>query len=117
MDLSNRSVSGGAVASCEHAIAQEDVGQCLAACRLQRNLAACLANRILSTQEKVKSNCHEVCGKTALNCLKVKAIFSTCMKHYPLDQLETGATAEKDTRNAMDEVCKKTKVAPGTENA
>ena len=33
VDLSNRSVGGGTVASCEHVIAQEDVDQCLAACR------------------------------------------------------------------------------------
>ena len=116
VDLSNRSVGGGAVAS-EHAIAQEDVDRCLAACRSRRNLAARLANRIFSTEEKAKSNCRGLCGKKALNCLKVKAILSTCITHYPLDWLETGATAEKEMRNAIDKVCRKTKAAPGTENA
>ena len=83
----------------------------------QRNLAARLTNSIFSTQKKAKSNCHGVCDKTALNCLKVKAIFSTCMKHYPLDWLEKGATVEKDMRNTIGEVCRKTKSAPGIENA
>ena len=42
---------GESVASYEHAIAQEDVNQCLAACRSRRNLAAHLANKIFSAQE------------------------------------------------------------------
>ena len=33
LDVSNRSVGGGAVTSYEHAITQEDIDQCLAACR------------------------------------------------------------------------------------
>ena len=116
LDVSNRSVGGGAVASYEHAIVQEDVNQYLASCKSRRNLAARLANKLFTTQEKASSNCRGVCGKTALNCLKVKAIFSTCIKHYPLDRLETGTTAEKEMRNTIEDVCRKIKIVPGTEN-
>ena len=42
---------GGSVASYEHAIAQEDVNQCLAACRSRRNLAARLANKRFLARE------------------------------------------------------------------
>lgn len=42
--------------------------------------------------------------------LEVQAIFSTCLQHYPLEQLETRTVAEKDMRNAVDEVCRKTKI-------
>ena len=62
------------------------------------------------------SNSHGVCGKMALNSLKVKAIHATCMKHYPLERLDTRAAAEKEMRNAIDEVCRKTKAPPGVEN-
>ena len=110
-DISNRSVGGG-----EFLIAQEDVVQCLAACKSRRNLAARLANKLFTTEEKFGSNCRGACGKTALNYLKVKAIFATCSKHYPLDRLETGATAEREMRNAIDEVCRKTKAPVNNEN-
>ena len=114
--ISNRSGGGGGVASCEHMIAQEVVNQCLAACRSRRNLEARLANRIFFTLEKASSNCWGVCSKMALNCLKVKVIYSTCMKHYPLDRLEIGPHSRKDMRNTITEVCWKTKIAPVTKN-
>ena len=87
-DISNRNVGSG-----EFVIAQEDVVQCLAVCKSRRNLAARLANKLFTTEEKFGSNCRGACGKTALNYLKVQAIFVTCSKHYPMDRLETGTTA------------------------
>ena len=60
--ISNRSVGGS-----EFLIAQEDVVQCLAACKSRRNLAARLANKLFTTVEKLGSNCRGACGKTALN--------------------------------------------------
>ena len=72
-DISNRSVGGG-----EFLIAQEDEVQFLAACKSRRNLAARLANKLFTMEEKFGSNCRGACGKTALNYLKVQAIFATC---------------------------------------
>ena len=109
--ISNRNVG-----SAEFMIAQEDVVQCLAACKSRRNLAARLANKLFTTEEKFRSNCRGTCGKTALNYLKVQAIFATCSKHYPLDRLETGTTAEREMHNVIDEVCRKTKAPVNNEN-
>ena len=89
-DISKRSVG-----SREFLIAQEDVVQCLAACKSWRNLAAQLAN-------KLGCNCRGACGKTALNYFKDQEIFVTCFKYYPLDRLEMGATAEREMRNTID---------------
>ena len=90
--------------------------QCLAVCKSRRNLAARLANKLFTTEEKFGSNCGGACGKTALNYLKVQAIFATCCKHYPLDRLETGTTAEREMHNVIDEVCRKTKAPVNNEN-
>jgi hypothetical protein len=51
-----------------------------------------------------------VCGKNALNGLKVKAIHLVCLKHFPLEQNEQAFHAEKDMQNAIDEACQKTKL-------
>ena len=111
LDISNRSV--GSVTQ-EYAVTREDVDMCLLSCRSWRNLAARLAKKIFFIQERATSNCREVCGKKALDQSRVKAIHATCMKHYPLERLEMAITAEKDMRNAIDEVCRKTKI--GIEN-
>ena len=95
-DISKRSVGSG-----EFLIAQEDVVQCLAVCKSWRNLAAQLANKLFTT-EKFRCNCRGACGKTALNYFKEQEIFVTCFKHYPLDRLEMGATAEREMRNTID---------------
>ena len=55
--------------------------------------------------------------ETALNREKLKAIFATCMKHFPLQRLETQLMADKEMRNAVDEVCRKTKTAGEDENS
>ena len=94
-DISNRSVGEVTVTGSDFLIAQEDVISCLAACKSQRNLVARLANKLFTTEGRVGSNCRGPCGKTALNCLKVQAIFVSCTKHYPLDQLETRTTGNK----------------------
>ena len=61
-----------------------------------------LASKVFTTEYKFGSNCRGTCVKTALNYFKVQAIVATCSKHYPLDQLETGATAERKMHNAID---------------
>ena len=110
LDVSNRSVGG----TQEYSVARDDVDMCLLGCRSRRNLAARLAEKIFSLQERATSNCRGVLGKKALEQSKVKAIHATCMKHFPLERLEMAITAEKDMRNTIDEVCRKTKT--GFEN-
>ncbi len=86
------------------------------ACKSRRNLSARLANKLFTMEEMFGSNCRGACGKTALNYFKVQAMFATCSKHYPLDWLEKGATAERKMRNMIDEVCRKTKAPMNNEN-
>ena len=97
-------------------VPSEDVTAALQACRSRRNLAARLAGKIFSPWERSGSNCRGVLGKTALDGQKVKAIYSVCMQHFPLQRLETKTAADKEMRNAIDEVCQRTKI-PATENA
>ena len=105
-DLSNWSADGG---SGYQSIAQ-DVAHCLKACKSRRNLAGRLVSRLFFAQEKVGSNCRCACGKLKLNTLKVQAIYSCCIAYYPLEHLETSTTAEKEMRNTIDKVCRKTKI-------
>ena len=49
-------------------------------------------------------------GKKQLNRPKVKAVYVTAMKYYPLQQLETDLTMEREMQQAIDEVCRKTKI-------
>ena len=62
-----------------------------------------------SVQERVGSNCRGACGKIKLNTLKVQATYSCCIANYPLKRLETSTTAEKEMRNAIDEVSQEDK--------
>ena len=105
-DVSNRSTSRAQVSSGHQSIVQEDVVQCLKGCKSRRNLAGWLASRLFSVQERLESNCRGACGKKALSVLKVKSICSCCMANYPLERLETGSSAEREMRNAIDEVCR-----------
>ena len=93
----------------------EDITFVLNACRSRRNLAGRLAAKIFSQRERATSNCRGKLGKTALNSLKVKAIYSTCMKNYPLQRLENTAMADREMRNTIDEICRKSR-AVETEN-
>ena len=65
-------------------------------------------SRLFSVQDKVESNCRGASIKKALNTLTVQAIYSCCIANYPLVRLETSTTAEKEMRNTIDEVCRKT---------
>ena len=96
-------------------VSHGDVLQCLNACRSRRNFASRLALKAFTPTERAGSNCRGACGKKALNCFKVKAIYQLCVQHFPLDRLETSSGAEKEMRNAIDEACRKTKTTE-TEN-
>ena len=78
-------------------------------CKSRRNLAARLADKVFTPQERQGSNCRGVLGKTPLDVYRVKAIYSVCMQHFPLQRLETQLMADKEMRTAIDETCKKTK--------
>ncbi len=80
-------------------------------CKSRRNLAARLAAKIFSVQERQGSNCRGVLGKTPLDVCRVKAIYSVCMQNFPLQRLETQMLADKEMRNAIDELCRKTKTS------
>ena len=85
-------------------IAQEDILQCLNACRSQRNLAGRLVLKVFSPQERLGSNCRGICGKRAFNSLKVRSIQEVCLQHYPLQRLKTASLAEKEMRTYVGHV-------------
>ena len=85
LDVSNRSV--GSVTQ-DYAVTREDVDMCLLSCRSRRNLAAQLAKKIFSIQERATSNCRGVCGKIALEQTKLKAIHGNV--HEALSSREAG---------------------------
>ena len=101
-DVSNRSVDGALIGH-EYVIPQDDVDHWLI-------LAGWLASRLFTKQEKCGSNTRGMCGNKALNVSEVKTIYSCCISNYPLERLETSTVAERDIRNAVDKVCRKTKV-------
>ena len=99
-----------------YAVPPDIVGVVLLGCKSRRNLAARLASRIFSANERCGSNCRGVLGKTPLDVNRVKAIYSICMQHFPLQRLETQLAADKEMRTAIDEICRKTKIPRETEN-
>ena len=107
-DVSNRSVGGGLIGH-ECTIPRDDVDHCLIACKSRRNLAGRLATRLFTKQERCRSNTRGMCSKKVPNVSKVKSIYSSCISNYLLECLETSASAEKEMRNAVDEVYRKTK--------
>ena len=116
-DVSNRSVGiGHSVLVDTYTIPQDVVDLCLNACKSSRNLAGRLASRLFTKEERCVSNTRGMCGKKALNGHKVKAIYSCCIANYPLERLETSSQVEKEMRNAVDEVCRKTKIPKEAEN-
>ena len=78
-------------------------------CKSRRNLAARSAAKIFSVQERQGWNFRGVLEKTPLDVYRVKAIYSVCMQHFPLQCLETLVLANKEMRTAIDELCRKTK--------
>lgn len=62
----------------------EVVSAVLQACRSRTNLAARLAVKVFSAQERSNSNCQGGLGKTALDGQKLKGIYSVCMWNFPL---------------------------------
>ena len=91
-------------------IPQDNLTFALEGCKSRRNFAARLVSQLFNPQERASSNCRGVLGKKQLNRSKVKAIYATAMKYYPLQRLETYHTKEREMRQAIDEVCRKTKI-------
>ena len=55
----------------------------LNACKSQRDLAGRSVMKIFTLHKRATSNCCGKLGKTVLNSLKVKAIYSTCISSIP----------------------------------
>ena len=109
-DISNSYLSvSSAGGPASYHIPAEGITFALNGCRSRRNLAGCLAVKIFSQRERATSDCRGKLGKTALNSLKVKAMYSTCTKYYPLQRLENTAMVDKEMRNAIDEICRKSR--------
>ena len=100
----------------EYCVPDEILYTALSACKSRRNLASRLATKIFTIEERVRSNSRGLCGKKALNSIKLNAIHKVCIKNFPLERLETKTMAEKDMRNAIDEACRKTKPITESEN-
>lgn len=95
--------------------ASDVVATVLFGCRSKQNLAARLAAKIFTVEERQSSNCRGVLGKTPLDVFCVKGIYTVCMHHLPLQRLETKVMADKEMRTAIDKVCRKTKHLPTLE--
>ena len=70
-----------------------------------------------TTEERTTSNSRGLCGKNALDGVKLKAIHDLCIKQFPLERLKTKIAVEKDLRNAIDEACRKIKRQDNIENS
>ena len=68
--------------------------------------------KIYTLRERTGSNCRGKQGKTALDQEKLKAIFTSCMQHFPL---KMQLTADKEMCNAVDKVCRKSKTTAAAE--
>ena len=79
----------------DFSIPREHIISALNGCRSQGNLVSRLTTRIFTAEERLSSNSRGLCGKRSL-------------KHFPLDRMEQ--ESQKDTRNAIDEACQKTKL-------
>ena len=98
----------------DFSIPREHIISGLNGCRSRRNLMSRLTTRIFTAEERLSSNSRGLCGKRALNSIKLDAIHRVCLKHFPLDRLEQESHVQRDMRNAIDEACRKTK--PESEN-
>ena len=94
-------------------IAGDVVNLALQDCHSRSNLAARLVAQMYTLCERAGSNCHGKQGKTVLDGERLKA----CMHYFPLQHLETQIMADTEMRNAVDEVCRKTKTAGKDENS
>ena len=68
-----------------------------------------LTQILFTEKENVMSNVRGVGGKQPLNELKVDGIQEVCYQQFPLDRMEPKINNDKDVRNAMDDVCRKTR--------
>ena len=93
----------------EYIIPESTIYSCLIACKSRRKLVSRLATQVFTVEERTTSNSRGLCGKKALDPSKLKAIHEVAVKNYPLERLETRASAEKEMRTAIDEACRKTK--------
>ena len=113
-DVSTRANMATPPVGC-YTISNDVMTLALQSCRSRRNLAGRLAARVFTMREKMSSNCRGKQGKSPLDQGKLLTIFTVCMQHFPLQRLETQQSADKDMRNAVDEVCRKTRTIAAAE--
>ena len=106
-DMSKWSADGG---SGYQLIAQEDVAHCLKACKSRQNLAGRLASRLFSARESWKQLQGCLWKNKTQHSQSASNILLLHCKLPPFACLETSSTAKKEMRNAIDEVCRKTKI-------
>lgn len=75
-------------------------------CRSRRNLAGRLADTIFTAEEKCTSNCRGV-KKKQLDFQKTSAIRRACIAEFPGKQHETERMIEKEVREGIDEMCRR----------
>ena len=110
-DVSSRSNVVGTDTQGGYVVPPDVVSSVIFRCKSRRNKAARLAGKLFNVHKSCRSNCRGVLGKMALDVHRVKAIFSTCMQHFPLQRLETQVLADKEMRTAIDKLCPETKTS------
>ena len=76
-------------------------------CRSRRNLAGRLTGVLFTEEEQLTSNVRGVLNKNQLDPQKVDAIRRTCIGHFPPLQHETGPMIEREIREGVDEMCRR----------
>ena len=103
--LSGSVSSEGQKVSVAHTILR----QCMNGCKSRRNLAGRLTQTLFTENEKRISNVRGVAGKVALDVWKVEAIQEACYQQFPADRTESKIATDRELRNAMDEICRKSR--------
>ena len=78
-------------------------------CRSRRNLAGRLTMQLFSQDEKETSNFRGVLGKAKLDHIKTDGIRRTCLDVFPPKQYETPQMIDREIREGIDEMCRRTK--------
>ena len=78
-------------------------------CRSRRNLAGRLTMKLFSQDEKENSNFRGVLGKAKLDHIKTDGIRRTCLDVFPPKQYETSQMIDREIREGIDEMCRRTK--------
>ena len=105
--LSNvQSTSSHVPANTCNVIPQHILIEAKCGCRSRRNLAGRLA-LLLYTEERTSSNYRGVLNKKKLDPIRSEAIRNACVTEFPPKQFETPLMIQKEIREGMDEMCRR----------